>query len=107
MMRQYQIICAGKRDTETMSEQRLQQASSWTRRRDEKERRLQAMIGGFVGPPRTLGRHGARLQLAYDLLPQFWMRPGLSRIEPFERQTAGLQTLVMARDAVLVESGAI
>jgi malonate decarboxylase alpha subunit len=50
MMRQYQIICAGKRETETMSEQRLQQASSWTRRREEKERRMQAVMQWMSGP---------------------------------------------------------
>jgi hypothetical protein len=43
MRRQYQIICAGKRETETISEQRLQQANSWTKRREEKERRMQAV----------------------------------------------------------------
>ncbi|MCU1226292.1 MAG: malonate decarboxylase, alpha subunit [Edaphobacter sp.] len=50
MMRQYQIICAGKREAETMNEQRLQQASSWTRRRDEKERRMQAVMRWMSGP---------------------------------------------------------
>jgi malonate decarboxylase alpha subunit len=50
MMRQYQIICAGKRGTETMSEQRLQQASSWTKRREEKERRMQAVTRWMSGP---------------------------------------------------------
>jgi hypothetical protein len=44
MMRQDQIICAGKREKETMSEQRLQQASSWTWRREEKEHRMQAVM---------------------------------------------------------------
>ena len=33
-----------------MSEQRLQQASSWTRRRDEKERRMQAVRRWMSGP---------------------------------------------------------
>jgi malonate decarboxylase alpha subunit len=50
MMRQYQIICAGKREKETMSEQRLQQASSWTKRREEKERRMQAVTRCMSGP---------------------------------------------------------
>jgi malonate decarboxylase alpha subunit len=49
MMRQYQIICAGKRETETMSEQRLQQ-TSWTKRREEKERRMQAVMRWMSGP---------------------------------------------------------
>jgi malonate decarboxylase alpha subunit len=50
MRRQYQIICAGKRETETMSEQRLQQASSWTKRREEKERRMRAVTRWMSGP---------------------------------------------------------
>src|SRR5277367_4793252 len=50
MVRQYQIICAGKRETETMSEQKLQHASSWTRRREEKERRMQAVTRWMSGP---------------------------------------------------------
>jgi malonate decarboxylase alpha subunit len=50
MVRQHQIICAGKRETETMSEQRLQQAASWTRRREEKERRMQAVTRWMSGP---------------------------------------------------------
>ncbi len=33
-----------------MSEQRLQQASSWTRRREEKERRMQAVMRWMSGP---------------------------------------------------------
>ena len=33
-----------------MSEQRLQQASSWTRRRDEKERRMKAVMRWMSGP---------------------------------------------------------
>src|SRR5258708_37884065 len=33
-----------------MSEQRLQQTSSWTRRRDEKERRMQAVMRWMSGP---------------------------------------------------------
>src|SRR5580692_7897257 len=49
MVRQYQIICAGKRETETMSEQRLQQ-TSWTKRREEKERRMQAVMRWMSGP---------------------------------------------------------
>jgi malonate decarboxylase alpha subunit len=49
MVRQYQIICAGKRETETMSEQRLQQ-TSWTKRREEKERRMQAVTRWMNGP---------------------------------------------------------
>jgi malonate decarboxylase alpha subunit len=49
MVRQYQIICAGKRETETMSEQRLQQ-TSWTKRREEKKRRMQAVMRWMSGP---------------------------------------------------------
>jgi malonate decarboxylase alpha subunit len=33
-----------------MSEQRLQQASSWTRRREEKDRRMQAVMRWMSGP---------------------------------------------------------
>jgi malonate decarboxylase alpha subunit len=39
-----------REETETMSEQRLQQASSWTRRRDEKERRMKAVMRWMSGP---------------------------------------------------------
>jgi malonate decarboxylase alpha subunit len=74
MMRQYQIICAGKRETETMSEQRLQQASSWTRRRDEKERRMQAVMPWMSGP-----------------------------VLPTEKTVEALESLVMAGDRIVLE----
>jgi malonate decarboxylase alpha subunit len=50
MVGQYQIIRAGKRGTGTMSEQRLQQASSWTKRREEKDRRMQSVKRWMNGP---------------------------------------------------------
>jgi malonate decarboxylase alpha subunit len=74
MMRQYQIICAGKRETETMSEQRLQQASSWTRRREEKERRMQAVMPWMSGP-----------------------------VLPTEKTVEALESLVMAGDRIVLE----
>jgi malonate decarboxylase alpha subunit len=39
-----------------MSEQRLQQASSWTRRRDEKERRMRAVMRWMSGPVLPTGK---------------------------------------------------
>jgi malonate decarboxylase alpha subunit len=39
-----------REEKETMSEQRLQQASSWTTRREEKERRMQAVMPWMSGP---------------------------------------------------------
>jgi malonate decarboxylase alpha subunit len=74
MTRQYQIICAGKRETETMSEQKLQPASSWTRRREEKARRMQA-----VTP---------------------WMS-GL--ILPTDKTVEALEALIVAEDRILLE----
>ena len=70
------------------------------------ERGLQALIGRFVRTPGALRRHGARLQLADDLLQHLGMRAGSIGVQPFERQAAGLGALVMARDAVLIENGA-
>jgi malonate decarboxylase alpha subunit len=49
MTGQYQVLCAGKKEAETMSEQKLQQASSWTRRRDEKGRRMQTVMPWMTG----------------------------------------------------------
>src|SRR6201997_2053375 len=74
MMRQYQIICAGKKETETMSEQRLQQASSWTRRREEKARRMQAVMPWMSGP-----------------------------ILPTEKTVEALEALVVAGDRIVLE----
>jgi Malonate decarboxylase, alpha subunit, transporter len=74
MTRQYQIICAGKRETETMSEQRLQQAFSWTRRREEKERRMQAVMRWMSGP-----------------------------VLPTDRTVEALEALVVAGDRIVLE----
>jgi malonate decarboxylase alpha subunit len=74
MTLQYQIIYAGKRETETMSEQRLQQASSWTKRRDEKERRMQAVMPWMSGP-----------------------------VLPTDKTVEALEALVMAGDRIVLE----
>jgi malonate decarboxylase alpha subunit len=50
MMERYQILCADKREAETMSKQKLQEASSWARRRVEKERRMHAVKPWMSGP---------------------------------------------------------
>jgi malonate decarboxylase alpha subunit len=44
------IFVQAREEAETMSEQRLQQATSWTTRRDEKERRMQAVMQWMSGP---------------------------------------------------------
>jgi malonate decarboxylase alpha subunit len=74
MRRQYQIFCAGKKETETMSEQKLQRASSWTRRHDEKERRMRAVMAWMSGP-----------------------------ILPTDRIVEALEALVVAGDRIVIE----
>ena len=57
-----------------MSEQRLQQASSWTKRREEKERRMQAVTRWMSGP-----------------------------ILPTDKTVEALETLVVAGDRIVLE----
>jgi len=57
-----------------MSEQRLQQASSWTRRREEKARRMQAVMPWMSGP-----------------------------VLPTEKTVEALESLVMAGDRIVLE----
>src|ERR1700758_2141110 len=76
MMRQYQIICAGKKETETMSEQRPLQASSWTRRREEKARRMEAVMPWMSGS-----------------------------VLPTDKTVEALEALVMAGDRIVLEGG--
>ena len=57
-----------------MSEQRLQQASSWTKRREEKERRMQAVTRWMSGP-----------------------------ILPTEKTVEALEALVVAGDRIVLE----
>ena len=71
------------------------------------ERGLQALVGRLVRPLRPLRRHGARLQLADDFLPDFGMRSSLCGVEAFEREAPGFEALVMAGDAVPIDNGAI
>src|SRR6201995_2410281 len=59
-----------------MSEQRLQQASSWTRRREEKKRRMQAVMRWMSGP-----------------------------ILPTEKTVEALEALVVAGDRIVLEGG--
>ena len=55
---------------------------------------------------RTLGRgHRVGAQFPNDLLPNFGISRGLRKIETVEHQTAGLEALVVAPDAVLVDDG--
>ena len=62
------------------------------------------IVGGFVGtrPPRR--RHDAGAQLANDFLPHRRVRADLREIERVERQTASLQAIVVAADAVPLEN---
>ncbi len=64
------------------------------------ERRLQPPVRRLVRAPRTLWRHGAGLKLPHHLLPELRLGPGPGDVQPFERQLARLQTLVMTADAV-------
>jgi malonate decarboxylase alpha subunit len=57
-----------------MSDQRLQQASSWTKRRDEKERRMQAVMRWMTGP-----------------------------VLPTDKTVEALETLVVAGDRIVLE----
>src|SRR3984885_11297120 len=74
MMHQYQIIVQAREEIGTMSEQRLQQASSWTKRREEKERRMQAVTRWMSGP-----------------------------ILPTEKTVEALEALVVAGDRIVLE----
>src|SRR5258705_13020480 len=60
---------------------------------------------GFVGLRHSLRRHDADAQLAHDLLPSLWRAADGLGIEGLERQSAGLETLVMAGDAILGPNG--
>jgi hypothetical protein len=48
-------------------------------------------------------RHDASSELSNDLFPDLGSAPCVVRIEPIEREPAGLHALVVAGDAVLVE----
>src|SRR5262249_56721496 len=63
-----------------------------------------------VGERRTADirrRHHARAELAHDPFPDVWMIACRREIEMFERKVRGLQPVVMAGDAVLVERRAV
>ena len=67
----------------------------------------QAGVAGGARPRARLGRHGAGAQLAEHRLPERRIRLGMGDIHPFQRQIAGLQAVVVARDTVTVQKSAL
>ena len=61
-------------------------------------------LGDRIGPRRIRRGHRARAELADDLLPDFGVGGRMIDVQPGERQPGGLQAIVMAGDAVLVQS---
>ena len=62
------------------------------------EPRRDAVVGRVVRTPAAWRRHRAASQLDDDLLPRFRGVDDLARIRLIEREIAGLQSLVVARD---------
>ena len=63
----------------------------------------ETLIRGRIGPGHTGRRHGARPQLADYLFPDFGLGRNLVEVHVVQREAAGLESLVVAGDAIFVE----
>ena len=61
------------------------------------------VVGRAVRPRRVRRRHGARSKLPNDLLPGLGVRRRMFDVDAGQREPAGLQPVVVAGDAVLID----
>src|SRR5262245_35398210 len=67
----------------------------------------QRLRGGRVGPRAAGRRHRAGAKLADDLLPDLGIGADMIEIERVERESSGLESLIVATETILFGNGAV